>query len=92
MTGGSVYYYPFPDDGSQTLYRVISGVPEAHRHAMSWRPTEDWLLEVSQALAVTLSGMFNDAGVRQPDPVGMRDGVLVPDEMRSSVEGVLAAA
>ena len=89
MTGGSVDYYPFPDDGSQTLHRVISRLPEKHFLAIAWRPSTDWLLEVSPGLAHALAGMFEGAGVYQPDPVGMPDGVLVPDDIRASVEGVL---
>jgi hypothetical protein len=89
MTGGSVDYYPFPDDGSQTLHGVLSQMPEKHVLAMSSRASTDWLLEVSPGLAHALAGMFQGAGVYQPDPVGMPDGVLVPDDIRSSVERVL---
>jgi hypothetical protein len=89
MTGGSVGYYPFPDDGNQTLHRVISTLPRQHAQAITWRPSTDWLLEVSPSLARALTGMFQDAGVYQPDPVGMPDRVLVPDAIRSSVERVL---
>lgn len=89
MTCGSVDYYPFPDDGSQTLHGVLSQMPEKHFLAMSWRASTDWLLEVSPSLARALAGMFQDGGVYQPDPVGMPDGVLVPDDIRASVEGVL---
>ena len=89
MTGGSVDYYPFPDDGSQTLHGVLSQMPEKHFLAMSWRASADWLLEVSPGLARALAGMFPGGGVYQPDPVEMPDRVLVPDAIRSSVEGVL---
>lgn len=92
MTGCSVAYYPFPDDDSQTLHRMISKLPVEHRRAMVWRPTEDWLLEVSPGAARELKEMFSGTGLYQPDPVGMPDTVLVPDAIRSSVEGVLAAA
>ena len=89
MTGGSLDYYPFPDDGSQTLHGVLSRLPESHFDAMCWRPSTDWLLEVSPGLARALAGMFEAAGVYQPDPAGMPDKVLVPDDIRSSVERVL---
>lgn len=89
MTGGSVDYYPFPQDGNQTLHRVISRLPQQHAQAITWRPSTDWLLEVSPGLAHALAGMFETAGVFQPDPTGMPDRVLVPDAIRSSVEGVL---
>lgn len=89
MTGGSVDYYPFPDDGNQTLHRVISRLSEGDRRDMTWRPSTDWLLEVSPGLARALAVMFQGAGVYQPDPVGMPDGVLVPDAVRSLVERVL---
>jgi len=89
MTGGSVAYYPFPDDGGATLYRVISRLPVEHNRAMTWRPTEDWLLEVSPAFARGLSDMFEDAGVHQPDTDWRSGGVLVPGHIRASVEAVL---
>jgi hypothetical protein len=56
---------------------------------MSWQPSTDWLLEVSPGLARALAGMFEAAGVYQPDPDGLPDRVLVPDDIRASVEGVL---
>ena len=89
MTDGSVDYYPFPQDGNQTLHRVISRLPQQHAHAMSWQPSTDWLLEVSPGLARALADKFQGAGVYQPEPVGMPDGVLVPDDIRSLVERVL---
>jgi hypothetical protein len=89
MTGGSVDYYPFPDDGSQTLHRVISRLPERDFLALSWRPSTDWLLEVSPGLARALAAMFEHSGVYQSDPIEMPDRVLVPDDIRASVEGVL---
>lgn len=89
MTCSSVDYYPFPDDGSLTLHRVISKLPQQHAQAVTWRPSPDWLLEVSPSLAHALTGMFQAAGVYHPDPVGMPDRVLVNDDIRSSVERVL---
>ncbi len=89
MTGGSVDYYPFPDDGGQRLHGVLSRLSEEDRRDVTWRASTDWLLEVSQSLARALTDMFQGAGVYQPDPVGMPNGVLVPDEIRSSVERVL---
>ena len=71
MTGGSVDYYPFPDDGSQTLHRVISRLPERDFLALSWRPSTDWLLKVSPGLARALAGMGVEsaaAGATFPPP------------------------
>jgi len=82
-------HYPFPDDASQTLTRLISALSAEDRDAMSWRPTEDWLLEVSPGFARGLSDMFADAGVHQPDTDWRPGGVLVPDHIRTSVEAVL---
>jgi len=59
----SLAHYPFPDDASQTLTRLISTLSEEDRDAMTWRPTEDWLLEVSPGFARALADMFADAGV-----------------------------
>jgi hypothetical protein len=92
MTGGSVAFYPFPDDGSQTIHRVISRLPVEHRQAMTWRPSDDWLLEVSKGLAEALSGMFGDAGVLQLDASWKPGAVLVPDGIRTAVQGVLDAS
>ena len=92
MTGGSVAYYPFPDDGNQTLHRVISRLPHEHFDAITWRPTTDWLVAVSPGLARALPEMFSGSGLYQPDPSGMPDRVLVPEDIRSSVVGVLTAA
>ena len=89
MTGGSVDYYPFPDDENQTLHRMISGLPNSLRSAMNWKPTQGWLLEVSPAFARGLSDMFADAGVRLLDPAWRAGGVFVPALIRTSVEAVL---
>lgn len=89
MTGGSVAYYPFPDDGGATLDRVISRLPVEHNRATTWRPNEDWLLEVSPAFARGLSDMFEDAGVHQPDTGWRPGGVFVPNPIRTSIEAVL---
>ena len=85
----SMAHYPFPDDASQTLTRLISTLSEEDRDAMTWRPTEDWLLEVSPSLARGLSNMFGSSGVHQPDTDWRPGGVLVPDQIRASVEAVL---
>ncbi len=91
MTDRSVAFYPFPDDGSQTLHRVISRLPMEHRRAMRWRPTEDWLLEVPPHIAEAVSGLFSHAGVHQLDPSWKAGALLVPDVVRAAVEGVLNA-
>jgi len=85
----SLAHYPFPDDDNQTLTRLISTLSEEDRDAMTWRPTRDWLLEVSPGFARGLSDMFAEAGVHQPDTDWRPGGVLVPDAIRSSVAGVL---
>jgi len=92
MTDGSVAYYPLLDDDGATLERVISVLPEEHRRAMTRRPTEDWLLEVSPRLADALSCLFDHMGVRHPDPSWKPGAVLVPDGIRTAVEDVLKAA
>lgn len=89
MNCGPVTYYPFPDDGSQTLHGVLSRLSGRHIDAISWRPSTDWLLEVSPGLARALAGMFLEDGAYQPDPAGMPDKLLVTDDIRSSVERVL---
>ena len=91
MTGGSVAYYPFPDDDGATLDRVISRLPDYLRLAMSWKPTQDWVLEVPPHIAVAVSGLFSDAGVRQLDPSWKAGALLVPYVVRAAVEGVLNA-
>jgi hypothetical protein len=85
----SIAHYPFPEDGNQTLHRVLSKLSEEDRRAMTWLPSTDWLLEVSPAFARALVGMFGAAGAYQPDPVEMPDRVFVPDDIRVSVECVL---
>lgn len=87
MTDRSLAFYPFPDDGSQTLHRVISRLPMEHRRAMTWRPTEDWLLEVSPNSAKALSGLFSHAGVHQLDPSWKAGALLVPDVVRAAAKG-----
>lgn len=89
MTGGSLACYPFPDDGGATLDRVISRLSIEHRRGMTWRPIEDWFLEVSPAIARRLSDMFEDAGVYRPDTDWRPGGVFVPDPIRTSIEAVL---
>ena len=89
MTGGSVDYYPIPDDACETLNRVISTLSVEDRQAMTGWPTGDWLLEVSPGFARALADMFEDAGVHQPDTDWRPGGVLVPDHIRTSVEAVL---
>ena len=85
----SLAHYPFPDDDNQTLTRLISTLSEEDRDAMTWRPTRDWLLEVSPDFARGLSNMFAEAEVHQPDPAWRPGAVLVPDHIRTSVEAVL---
>lgn len=85
----SLAHYPFRDDDNQTLHRLIGALPESDRRAITWRPTEDWLLEVSPGFARGLSDMFEDAGVHQPDTDWRPGGVLVPGHIRASVEAVL---
>lgn len=85
MIGGSVGFYPFPDDSSQTLHRVLSKLSVADRRAMNWRPTLDWLLEVSPNVAEDITHMFGDAGVRQLDRDWRPGAVLVSDHIRSAV-------
>lgn len=92
MTGGSVGYYPFPDDDAATLHRVIASLPAAEGLAATWRPTENWLLEVNPRLAMALSDIFDDAGVRRLDPSWKAGAVLVPHGVRAAVEGVLNPA
>ncbi len=89
MIGGSVAYYPFPDDNSRTLHRVLSELTVADRRAITWQPTLDWLLEASPDVAEDISDTFSDAGVRQLDPDWKSGAVLVPDHIRSAVEGCL---
>ncbi len=89
MTGGSVAYYPLPDDGGANLDRVISRLPIAHSRGMVWRSTEDWLLETSPAYARGLSDLFASEGVRILGADWRLGGVLVPDHIRASVEAVL---
>ena len=89
MIGRSAAYYPFPDDSSQTLHRVLSKLPVEDRRAITWQPTLDWLLEVSPDVAEGISDTFGDAGVRQLDPDWRPGAVLVPDHIRSAVEGCL---
>lgn len=78
MTGGSVDYYPFPDDDGATLHRLLSRLPVEHSRAMRWRPTEDWLLEVPPHIAEAVSGLFSHAGVHQLDPSWKAGALLVP--------------
>lgn len=87
MTGGSVAYYPFPDDSSQTLHKVLSKLPVADRRAITWQPTLDWLLEVSPDVAEGISDTFGDAGVRQLDPDWRPGAFLVPARLRAAVQG-----
>lgn len=89
MIGGSVAYYPFPDDSSQTLHRLLSKLTVADRRAITWQPTLDWLLEVSPDVAEGIAHTFGDAGVRQLDPDWRPGAVLVPAHIRSAVEGCL---
>lgn len=92
MTSGSVAYYPFPDDGGATLTRIVAKLPTADRMAATWRPTENWLLEVSARLAQALPGLFEEAGVRRLDPAWKPGAVLVPHGVRPAIEAVLSAA
>ncbi len=85
----SVAYYAFPDDDCVSLDRVLTRMSSDDRLATIWRPTEDWLLEVSPGVARALTEMFAEAGVHQPDTDWRPGGVLVPEPMRASVEGVL---
>ena len=85
----SLDHYPFPDDASETLHRLTATLSEVDRQAMTWRPTRDWLLEVSPGFARGLSDMFADAGAYQPDTDWRPGGVLVPDHIRTSVMAVL---
>lgn len=89
MTGGSVAFYPFPDDDNLTLHRVLSKLPVVDRRAITWEPTLDWLLEVSTDVAESISDAFAGAGVRQLDPDWRSGAVLVPDHIRSAVEACL---
>jgi len=83
----SLAHYPFPDDACETLTRVISKLPGRERQAMTWRPTEDWLLEVSPDVAKYITDTFGDAGVRQLDPDWRPGAVLVPARVRAAVQG-----
>lgn len=89
MTGDSVAFYPFPNDGNQTLHRVLSKLPVADRQAITWEPTLDWLVEVSPDVAEGISDTFANAGVRQLDPDWRSGAVLVPDHIRSAVAACL---
>lgn len=89
MTGGSLACYPFPDDNGATLHRVISRLPESLRLAMSWKPTQDWLLEVPPHLSVALAVNYVRCGVRRLDPT-MQSGLLfVPAAAVDAIQGVL---
>ena len=89
MIGGSMGFYPFPDDSSQTLHRVLSKLSVADRRAINWRPTLDWLLEVSPNVAEDITHTFGDAGVRQLDRDWRPGAVLVSDHIRPAVEARL---
>ncbi len=82
--------YPFPDDDGVSLDRVLTRLSADDRLAMTWRPTEDWLLEVSPALSVALAAVLGRVGVRKLEPT-MRSGlVLVPERAMRSVQAALA--
>lgn len=90
MSGGSVAYYPFPDDGGAALLRSILRLPASWRLAVTWRPTQDWLLEVTPALSVALAVNYARFGARRLDPTMQGCRLLVPaaavDMIRATLE------
>lgn len=90
MTGGSVAHYPFPDDEGATLHRLISILPEALRLAMSWKPTQDWFLEVPPHLSVALAVNYVRCGVRRLDPAIQSGLLFVPAAAVAAIQAVLA--
>lgn len=89
MTGGSVAYYPFPDDGGAALHRVIAKLSAADRLGMTWQPTQDWLLEVPAALSIALSVNYVQRGVRRLDPSIRSGRLLVPATAVAAIQAVL---
>lgn len=86
----SFAHYPFPDDDGASLDRVLTRLSADDRLAMTCRPTEDWLLDVSPALSVALAAVLGRLGVRKLEPT-MRSGlVLVPERAVRSVQAALA--
>lgn len=90
MTGGSVAYYPFPDDDGATLWRTISKLPASLGLRMTWRPTQDWLLEVTPTLSVALGVNLARFGVRRLDLTMQSGRLVVPaaavDVVRATME------
>lgn len=83
-------HYPFPDDDGVSLDRVLTQLSADDCLAMTWRPTEDWLLEVSPALSVALAAVLGRIGVRKLEPTMQSGLVLVPERALRSVRAALA--
>lgn len=89
MTGGSVAYYPFPDDGGLTLLRTISRLPASVRLAMTWQPSQDRLLEVPPPLSVALAVNYVRYGIRRLDPTMQSGRLLVPSQAVAAIKTIL---
>lgn len=90
MTGGSVGFYPFPEDDGETLHGVLSKLLPEDRIAMTSRPTEDWLLEVPPPLSVAIAAVFARLGVRRVYTTMESGRVLVPALAVPAIQASLA--